>query len=262
MGRGATNSLMFLTTGTLTRYRHLPLSRRRTLPAKRRRGISIGCPLPHPGLQGRRSGFTLFEIMLVLGILLAFAGMTLPSVMRIFGQRKLTEAAERVRTVAASARVRAIDSGLIYQFCCEFNGRHFVAVPFEADHLTAGAGGQQGAGGQAPTVTRASRVWGQLPKGISFSSVTLGTLSNPTLPNSTMAGGSQKIAMSSLEGLPNAGDLANLNWSPPILYNLDGSASTDAHIVISDSRSQHITLHIRAFTGAVSLDRLGVGKRK
>jgi hypothetical protein len=90
----------------------------------------------------------------------------------------------------------------------------------------------------------------------------MGNLSNPSMTGSAMASGPMKIAMSSLEGLPNAGDLANLNWSAPILYNADGSANTDAHIVIGDSKSQYITLRVRAFTGAVSMDRLTAGKHK
>lgn len=232
-------------------------------------GGSPGCPGENhlPTCSRRSVGFTLVEMLLVLAVLAVFAAMTVPSVLHIYGQRQLTESAERVRAVAASARVRAIESGLIYQFCCEANGRHFVVVPFEADHMSTGQNGQQGSGSGGPNsaVTVSSRVWGQLPKGLVFSSVIVGNLTNanPTAtPTATASTGSHKIAQSSLEGLPNAGDLANLSWAQPIYYNLDGSASTDAQIVISDSKSQQITMSIRGFTGAVSMSRLVAGKHK
>ena len=125
--------------------------------------------------QRARSGFTLVEMLLVLGVFIVFAGITIPSVMRMFGQQKLTHAAERVRESVASARFRAIDTGLIYQFCCESGGSRFVVVPFEPDHPVTG-----GSGPAAP-VTLQGRSWGQLPQGIVFSSVGL----NSALPTSS-----------------------------------------------------------------------------
>src|SRR5579872_4295131 len=91
-----------------------------------------------------RSGMTLVEMLLVVGVIAAFASMTVPSVMRMFNQQKLTASAERVREAIASARVRAIETGVIYQFCSEPNGAHFVVVPFEPDHAGSPSGGQGG----------------------------------------------------------------------------------------------------------------------
>ena len=197
-----------------------------------------------------RSGFTLLEMMLVLGLIAVFAGMTLPSVMRMFGQQKLTASAERVREAIASARVRAIETGLVYQFCCEPNGVHYVVVPFELDHVASQTGNQGGG------TNLAGRGMGRLPKGVTFSSEQMGVVS------SAVAGlGQLKLAAASLDGLPDASGLASLNWSTPILFKPDGYASADTQITLSDSRSQHIRLRVRAFTGAVSMERLVVGKR-
>ncbi len=207
--------------------------------------------------QQARSGFTLVEMLLVLGVFIVFAGITIPSVMRMFGQQKLTHAAERVRESIASARFRAIDTGLIYQFCCESGGSRFVVVPFESDHAVTGASGP------AAPVTLQGRSWGQLPQGIVFSSVGLNsvlpTTSTPTKTLSTAP--THKLAAGALDGLPNAGDLAGANWSIPILFHPEGSANADLEITVSDSKSQHIKLRVRAFTGAVSMERLAVGKR-
>ncbi len=213
--------------------------------------------------QRARSGFTLVEMLLVLGVFIVFAGITIPSVMRMFGQQKLTHAAERVRESVASARFRAIDTGLIYQFCCESGGSRFVVVPFEPDHPVTG-----GSGPAAP-VTLQGRSWGQLPQGIVFSSVGLNsalpTTSTPT--TSTRAtttlstAPTHKLAAGALDGLPNAGELAGANWSIPILFHPEGTANADLEITVSDSKSQQIKLRVRAFTGAVSMERLAVGKR-
>ena len=223
--------------------------------------------------QRARSGFTLVEMLLVLGVFIVFAGITIPSVMRMFGQQKLTHAAERVRESVASARFRAIDTGLIYQFCCESGGSRFVVVPFEPDHPVTG-----GSGPAAP-VTLQGRSWGQLPQGIVFSSVGLNsalptsstpTSSTPTTSTPTTStratttlssAPTHKLAAGALDGLPNAGELAAANWSIPILFHPEGTANADLEITVSDSKSQQIKLRVRAFTGAVSMERLAVGKR-
>lgn len=208
--------------------------------------------------KNHRKAFTLVEILLVLGVLVVFAGMTVPSVMRMFSEQKITGSAERVREAIASARFRAIESGIIYQFCCEANGTRYVVVPFEPDHVNAN-------GGQGGPVTLLSRAAGSLPKGLVFSSTMMKSLSNSSAANSTtspaMGSPSHKLPPGSLDGLPKASDLAGANWSMPVLFHPEGSANADMEITISDPKSQHIKLHVRAFTGAVSMDRLATGKR-
>ena len=201
------------------------------------------------GVRTHRSGFTLMEILLVLAVIAVFASMTLPSVMRMFGQQKLSSSAETVREAIALARFRAIDSGLIYQFCCEVNGANFVVVPFEPDHAVSQTGSQTAG------VVLAKRHAGILPKGITFRSEHSGSA------GSSLNGlGPIKLSPQSLDGIPNAGNLAGLNWAMPILFKPDGSASLDTELTVSDTHSQQIRLQVRAFTGAVSMERLQVGK--
>ena len=196
----------------------------------------------------RRGGFTLVEMLLVLGVLVVFAGMTVPSVMRMFSQQKVTGAAELVRSAIANARFRAIESGLIYQFCCESDGSRFVVVPFEPDQTPVSGSSQ------AVPTPRAGRLSGHLPKGIRFTSAVTKSMGNAGPPT-------HKLSSVSLEGLPNAGDLASANWSAPILFHPEGSANADRELSVSDTKGQHVSLRVRAFTGAVSLDRLVAGKR-
>ena len=208
-------------------------------------------PLHHFRLRG----FTMVEMMLVLAVLAVFAGMTVPAVMRMFGQQKLTGSAERVRSAIASARIRAIESGLIYQFCCEQNGSRFVVVPYELDYASSPQASSS-QGGQAVGVKTLGRAYGSLPKTIVFNSIMIRNAGNLT-----PAAASYKLSVPSLEGLPNASDLASVNWSSPILFHPEGSANVDAEITVGDAKSQQILLRIRAFTGAVTMDRLTERKR-
>lgn len=75
-----------------------------------------------------------------------------------------------------------------------------------------------------------------------------------------MSGG-QQISADALSGLPEAGKLASVSWSGPILFHPNGSA-TDATVDLIDRQRQHITLRIRGITGGVSVSRLHNQERK
>ena len=207
-----------------------------------------------PRKSDRRAGFTLLEMLLVVGVLAFVMGLSVPVILRLHGQHNLTQSAEKVRGIASGARVRAIESGLVYQFRWEPNGTHFIVVPFErqfeSDNLSAkGPGHTEGVG-------RFSRVSGQLPKGILFGASMVGTGSNPTVVT-----GNQQLSTTALDGLPNVGNLSSVSWSVPILFNPDGSANTDAELLVTDLRHQSIALRVRGFTGSISMGRLSTGKR-
>ena len=61
-----------------------------------------------------RLGFTLLELLLVIGILVAISAIALPTVTRSFSSQSLLKAADRVRVSMGQARVRAIQTGQIH----------------------------------------------------------------------------------------------------------------------------------------------------
>ena len=61
-----------------------------------------------------RLGFTLLELILVIGILVAISAIALPTVTRSFSSQSLLKAADRVRVSMGQARVRAIQTGQIH----------------------------------------------------------------------------------------------------------------------------------------------------
>lgn len=204
-----------------------------------------------------RRGYTMLELLLVLAVLGAIAAVAVPNVMRMFSQQKLTESAEKVRSVASSARVHAIESGLVYQFRYEPGGRHFLVVPFEREFE--GVNPNARATGTAAKLGRFSKASGTLPDGVSFAAP---TLLNPgaSATGPAMITG-QKLPSNLLSGLPDAGNLENLSWSGPVLFQPDGSAA-DTSLDMVDKRNQRITLQIRGITGAISLSRLHQWERR
>ena len=70
---------------------------------------------PHRGyLPYSKRGFTLLELILVIGILVAISAIALPTVTRSFSSQSLLKAADRVRVSMGQARVRAIRTGQIH----------------------------------------------------------------------------------------------------------------------------------------------------
>ena len=200
----------------------------------------------------RRGAYTLMEMLLVLVIIGIIIAVAWPNVMRLSGQQQLTESAEKVRVLIASARANAIDSGLVYQFRHEPGGRSFVVVPFEREFEGISATSQQTA--TATGLGRFSKGSGTLPEGVTFAAP---SLLNPTgSGTSALATGlGQKLSADAFNGLPNASNLQSKSWSGPILFQSDGTAS-DASLDLIDSHNQRVTLQVRGVTGAVSVSRV------
>jgi prepilin-type N-terminal cleavage/methylation domain-containing protein len=191
-----------------------------------------------PQRSRRRAGYTLLELLLALVVLAVLVGVSLPGALRLYGDSRLSEAAELVRMQVAGTRTRAIDGGLTYQFRYEPDGRYFLAAPFErevegTDSTAIGTGVTTGVG-------KFSKFAGELPEGFRFIACCTG---------GAMGG---QVTEELLEGLPNAGKLASLSWSPPILFSPNGTAM-DSAFELSDPRNQTIRFEIRGLTGAVKL---------
>lgn len=218
----------------------------RLLKSSASTNVRIRTRTAQQGHASHTTGLTLLEVLLALGVLSILVALAWPSVLRLHGEQLLINAAEKVRSLVASARVHAIESGLVYQFRFEPEGNHFLVVPFErefesVDPRTQGAGTAEGHG-------RFSKAGGNLPEGVTF------TMS--TVPNQqTATGTGQQISSDVLQGLPNADKLSAVSWSGPILFQPDGSSS-DTELILRDRRQQRIVVRIRGLTGAVGVGRL------
>jgi len=186
----------------------------------------------------RRNGYTLLEMLLTLAVLAVLVGTIVPGALRLYADSRFSEASEMVRAQVAGTRTRAIESGLVYQFRYEPDGRHFVSCPYEREieptnPNAIGTGATVGVG-------KFSKFAGELPNGFKF---------NACCTGGAMGGG---IASQFLDGLPDAQSLASLGWSPPIVFAGDGTAM-DAAFELVDPRKQSIRFEVRGLTGSVKL---------
>ena len=164
--------------------------------------------LPLRGSRSR-SAYTLVELLLVLAILGLIAAAAWPSVLRMQADHDLSAAMEDVRQQLGNARTWAIHSGLTYQFRFEPNGQRFCVIPFEAEQSSAAASN----GNVPPMIMHRSA--GAVAKKLTFLSVNSGGLPP-----------GQKIPNTAFQGLPNAGELAGVGWSGPLVFTPEGTRWT------------------------------------
>lgn len=100
----------------------------------------------------RRSGFTLIELMIVIGIVAIVMGLGLPSLVRTFRKEALRQAVSDIVEVASHARASAIQSGGVVEMTINPEGR------------TVSVAGGGGGGEEKPGVrnqNKTSTTWGE-----------------------------------------------------------------------------------------------------
>ena len=181
----------------------------------------------------KRAGVTLLELLLVLAVLLAVAGMSFPSLNSVFKERALRENADAVRELLAQGRLESVDAAIVYQFRYEPGGREFVLIPFERND----ASGDE-------VDSNVLRVYsGRMDEGILF-----------RIPEG-QTGQGERLSSEWFGALPDAGRLADVTWSLPILFFPDGTA-IDGRTVVANERGELITLSVRGLTASVSVSEI------
>ncbi|MFK7819305.1 MAG: hypothetical protein AB8G99_11355 [Planctomycetaceae bacterium] len=177
---------------------------------------------------GVRSGLSLLELLLVLGILVAVVGFSVPAIQDANDVRRLDEAGEEVRQALSDGRAMAIETGLVYQFRYEPGKSQFVVVP-DPSELTDTQDGSS-----------YFRIAGQLGEGYEFRE----TLDSP--------GSGEQLDVEWFEGLENAGELAGASWSDPVEFSFEGTAK-DAFVYLLDAQQRSVRIRIRGLTGSVTV---------
>jgi type II secretory pathway pseudopilin PulG len=196
------------------------------------------------GSSQRLRGYTLLELLLVVGILMICAGAVAPSVMGVLASFHLKEGVEKVQKALGETRVHAIDATSTYQFRFEPGGRHFLAVPTDDDALNS-PGPAVSADGKS--LTPGMFEAGLLPETLSFQ-VSTSSGAAPESPAPPAA--SDPGWIGGIGRMPDAHDFASVAWSDPISFRPDGTG-TDATFQIVDMRGAAYRFTIREVTGEI-----------
>ncbi len=191
------------------------------------------------GAHVSRPGFTLFEIVMVLGVMVMAIGIAWPAIAVIQGEYQLRQGGQLVQAKLAWARVHAVETGYVYQFCFEPDGQRFLVLPFDQQALFA----QPSPGTRAP-----QKSGGKLPSAKAH----FDAASSPA---------SHAIPAEWLTGMTDAGEYSGATWAAPILFHPDGSASA-ATIQIIDKKSRTVTISVRPLTGAVTVSKIHAGPKR
>lgn len=182
----------------------------------------------------RRRGYTLMEVVLVMAIMVIFAALGYPSLDAMYAGVKVEGASDAVRAAWAEAQARAVNEGRPYRF---------AVVPGKGNYRVAPDGSDYWAGGtpapadpdNPPLVLEKS-----LPRGMGF----------------TLDGGAPAVDARGETALPDDG-VDPGQWSSTAVFLPDGTAQDDVDITLQLEGARPITVHLRALTGVVTVQRGG-----
>ncbi|MCA9019376.1 MAG: prepilin-type N-terminal cleavage/methylation domain-containing protein [Planctomycetaceae bacterium] len=194
---------------------------------------------PHPfrNAHQRRSGFTLFEMLLVLALLLVLVSVVWPAVLRISSSNRLRQSMQDVNSAFAAARIRAIEHGVNYHVYLELGGNQYLVVPVDQGLL--GINTED----STPVTTGTSDAFlvRELPEEFQFSKTVSATVTEPIIP------------LEWLSGLPNAKDFRWVESSFPITFYPDGTASLSLQHDILKKEQKVASIEVRGLTGNTTI---------
>ena len=209
-------------------------------------------PPPNP-LVRHRAGFTFVEMLLVLALLLIAAGLVFPPVLRLMADQPLKEAVERARSQLTTVRLKALDTGVAWQFRFEPGGRHYLWMPQEPLASTtspANSVATSVTATRASTETNSGPQSSELPQKVFFAADANG-----------ISFGVEHLSPETLAGLPNAYALGQVSWSTPVVFQPDGSA-IDVELAVLDARDRQMRLGVRGLTGGVTVYPIETRRRR
>lgn len=188
-----------------------------------------------------RSGLTLLELLLVLGIIVMLSAMVLPAFDRIFASQRLDKSADIVRAEMGRARVQAIRTGKVFAFVYN-EGQSQLAVR-QFDQLA-----------QAGSIPHFERAGGAAQGGMAD-----GRAGNMDYSNEELPRGVRFVTGQAIDDIRSQYEAASAGGSngklKPILFYPDGS-SQDAQVILANERGDVTRVILRGLTGSARVVRV------
>jgi prepilin-type N-terminal cleavage/methylation domain-containing protein len=182
-------------------------------------------PLNQP--QGRRRGYTLFEISLVMAIILIVGAIASPMIFEhMHTDTKVNAAADLVQARWTDCRTRAIEEGQPYLFSVIPNTGKFKIEPYSQANMD----GSQPASANDSGSAKALVIEDKLPAGIRF--------------------GTKDVPVNADSDEPEGGD-----YVPVAVFTPDGLAQDDVEITFGGKGTATITVRLNCQTGVSTIVR-------
>lgn len=185
-----------------------------------------------------RRGFTVSEMLVVLGVLVVVTALAQPAMRGALGDSRLRSAAQRVCAELSKARLKAMQSGIAQRFRYQLGKNRFEVAPAakRIDADTAVARSEEPVVQQRTAAHETTNADGtvstdceqNLPEGISFCEV------------AAEAGAEEQV---SAEG-----------WSDPVVFYPNGRTG-DARIKIKGERNAVVEVSLRGLTGVATASK-------
>ncbi len=182
-------------------------------------------------LRQRRRGYTLMEVMMVMAVMVMLSAIGYPAIDSFYSGVKVEAASDAVRAAWSEAQARAVSEGRPYRFSVVPGKGNYRVAPDSADYW-AGSVPAADDPENPPLVLEKS-----LPRGIVFGSNGEGATAGDgetSLPDDAVPPGS---------------------WVTRAVFLPDGTAQDDVDEIIRLDNCRPITLHLRALTGVVTVQR-------
>jgi prepilin-type N-terminal cleavage/methylation domain-containing protein len=193
----------------------------------------------------RRGGYTLLEMIVVLGVLVALATLSWPMLRGVLDKSRVQEAAKQVGAVLGRARLKAIESGTVQQFRFQPGGQQFDISPYQGPQTDAATADQ---------VNQAA-----IPDD-SAASTAVASIDDGTLPDDVtrfqLPDGIAFFTPDTSQTSPddvNAQPQDDMGWAPPILFFPSGRSS-NARIRLLGQQDLYVDLTLRGLTGTVAVN--------
>jgi len=188
-------------------------------------------------MNAARRGFTLFELIVVLAVLVIAGALAAPSFRTSYTTFRLKSAADNIRAAWAKARSFAMNQACAYRFSIIPNTGSYRIGPDNPDAWT-GTGSGQGPDSQPLNITD------ELPTGVTLGigNTQVGTPSNPGLGGSTTV------------GTPDEG-----SYVVVAVFLPNGTAREDVQIVLTAKGVTPLSVKLRGLTGSVTTETLTPG---
>lgn len=190
----------------------------------------------------KRRGYTLSEVLLVLGVIATVAALAQPALRSSLGDSRLRSAARQIRTELAKTRLRAMQSGTAQRFRYQVEHNCFEIAPadFDADEFNAGTEPSGKLATEPVPTDRAVAADGAGPAALPGSQAVQRELPEGVLFDPAEA---HLTAVIDEEG-----------WSAPIVFYPNGRAA-DATIRLRGERGTVVDVSLRGLTGVATASK-------